>query len=134
MNGDSRFFDKLMDALNTTGCVQARCEALLDVRIALDPEDRDVVDDTISTLPLVNGLGKVAQSLQKNQNDEVDYEAAVRLYVEKISRNGQPGVAPLGMDGTALGAKDTPVTLTVDYVMKPEIATVFKNVFGIFKD
>lgn len=64
---------------------------------------------------------------RSNTAVEIDYAEAVKLYVEKMSRNGKPGVAMLGMDGTPLGTKDTPVTITVDYFMNPEVANIFKD-------
>ena len=133
-NGDTRLFDQLMDALNTTGCLQARCEALQNVRIALNPELRGVKDDTVSGLSLFDGLAKVAQSLQKNANDEIDYETAVKRYVEAMAKGGKPGEATLGANIPGLGEKDSRITITSDFLMKPEVAAIVKDVLGVFKD
>ena len=105
------------------------------MRIALNPELRGVKDDTVSNLSLIDGFGKIAQSLQKKGgNDLVDYGKAVDLYVKKMEKGGKAGETTLGTEIAGLGRKDSRVTITREFLLRPDVAESIKNILCVFND
>ena len=139
-NGNTAMFDKLMDALNTTGCLQARCEALQEVRMALDPNLADVEDLTITLDDkLTTAIGKAVQLVRKEQklpkDADVDYETVVEKLVAAVKdHDGNCRELVLDFDLGKDGAIGTKKLITVEFLMKPEVAQALKDCLLCFKE
>ena len=139
-NGNTAMFDKLMDALNTTGCLQARCEFLQEVRMALDPALADVKDITVSLSdPLTAAIGKAVRMVQDDlklaEDAEVDYKATVEKLVAAVKdHDGNCRELALDFDLGKDGSIGTKKLITVEFLMKPEVAKAIKDCLLCFKD
>ena len=139
-NGNTAMFDKLMDALNTTGCLQARCEFLQEVRMDLDPALANVKDVTVSLNDtLTTAMGKAVRMLRDElklpEDADVDYKAvAERLVAAVKDRDGNPRELATDFD---LG-KDCPTgtkrLVTLQFLMLPAVADPIKACLCCFKD
>lgn len=133
-NGDTRMVDMLLDALNTDGCLQGRCTHLQEVCMALDPELGNVKEiDVRATDKVMAAMGKIIQQLQEKEGDEVDYAEAAKLLERACSKDGQPGERVLDFDIPGVARNGEKVTVTADFLMKPEVADILKASLPYFK-
>jgi len=139
-NGNTAMFDKLMDALNTTGCLQARCEFLQEVRMELDPALADVKDITVSLNDtLTTAMGKAVQMVRDEQklpeDADVDYKAvAERLVAAVKDRDGNPRELATDFDLGQNCPTGTKRRVTLQFLMLPAVADPIKACLCCFKD
>ena len=134
-NGDTKMFDMLMDALNTTACLQGRCSRLQTVIMALDTDLAKVKDIAIGKDDKVMAaMGKAIQQLQAKEDEEVDYaEAAKKLADAMTDKDGKPLEMELDFAAGDYKVGDK-VPVTVEFLAKPEVADVLKACLPYFKD
>ena len=134
-NGDTKMFDMLMDALNTTACLQGRCSRLQTVIMALDADIAKVKDVTIEKGDKVMAaMGKAIQQLQAKEDEEVDYAEAVKKLADAMTdKNGKPHEMELDFAAGDFKVGDK-VPVTVEFLMKPEIADMLKACLPYFKE
>lgn len=135
-NGNNEMFDKLMDALNTTGCLQARCEFLQEIRMALDPNLANVKDVSLDLKKdkMMAAMGKIVQQLQTKETDEVDYAVAAQKLADALKgKDGQAGEMVLDFDAGNYKS-GTKVAVTVEFLTTPEVADTLKACLPYFKD
>lgn len=102
--------------------------------MALDPELGNVKEiDVRATDKVMAAMGKIIQQLQGKEGDEVDYAEAAKLLERACSKDGQPGERVLDFDIPGVARNGEKVTVTADFLMKPEVADILKASLPYFK-
>ena len=84
-NGNTKFFDQLMDAMNMPGCLQYRIDPILNLKTEVEFGVDLNVKAASQKDSVMDGVGKKVYELCKaNGNKPVKYENAIKAYVDSV--------------------------------------------------